>query len=77
LPPAEVAVHPSDQNDMHRLYLMCENIERFRAALIQTGIAVSAVEDEGWGLLAEVTLPGGGQIGVYQPRHQRPEAAGS
>ena len=27
LPPAEVAVHPSEKNDVHELYLMCEDIE--------------------------------------------------
>ncbi len=25
LPPAEVAVHPSDENDVHKLYLMCDD----------------------------------------------------
>jgi hypothetical protein len=30
------------------------------------------VQNQGWGLLTQVTLPGGGKLGVYQPRHARP-----
>src|SRR5262245_10359046 len=75
LPPAEVAVHPSDKNDEHELYLMCDDIEAFVADMKGRGIACAAVKDQGWGLLTEVTLPGGGSIGVYQPRHARPKTA--
>ena len=74
LPPAEVAVHPSDKNDVQELYLMCDDVAAFTAAMAQRGIAVGAVQDQGWGLLTQLTLPGGGKLGVYQPRHARPEA---
>jgi catechol 2,3-dioxygenase-like lactoylglutathione lyase family enzyme len=72
LPPAEVAVHPAPQNGRHELYLMCDDIEAFVAGMKKHGIACSAVKNEGWGLLTELTLPGGGKLGVYQPRHPRP-----
>jgi hypothetical protein len=29
--------------------------------------------NQGWGMLTQLTLPGGGKLGVYQPRHGRPE----
>jgi hypothetical protein len=74
LPPAEVAVHPSDKNDEHELYLMCDDIEAFVAAMKTRQISCAPVRDQGWGLLTELTLPGGGSIGVYQPRHARPDA---
>ncbi len=74
LPPAEVAVHPSDKNDVHELYLMCDDIEALVAKLNSCGIAASPVQDQGWGLLSKLMLPGGGKLGVYQPRHARPEA---
>jgi hypothetical protein len=74
LPPAEVAVHPSDKNDVQELYLMCDDVATFTAEMAQRGIAVGAVQDQGWGLLTQLTLPGGGKLGVYQPRHARPEA---
>ena len=72
LPPAEVAVHPAKQNDRHELYLMCDDVEEFITQMKQRGIACSAVKDEGWGLLMQLTLPGGGRLGVYEPRHARP-----
>lgn len=31
LPPAEVAVHPSDENDVHEFYLMCDDVESLAA----------------------------------------------
>jgi len=74
LPPAEVAVHPSSKNDVHEFYLMCDDVEGFIAEMKKRGIACGPVENQGWGLLTQVTLPGGGNLGVYQPRHARPKA---
>jgi hypothetical protein len=73
LPPAEVAVHPSDENDVHELYLMCDDVEAFVEAMGQRNIRCSPVLNQGWGLITHVMLPGGGKVGVYQPRHPRPK----
>ena len=75
LPPAEVAVHPSEKNNLHELYLMCDDIEAFVARMKAHAVPCEAVKEQGWGLLTHVTLPSGGKIGVYQPRHARPPAA--
>jgi catechol 2,3-dioxygenase-like lactoylglutathione lyase family enzyme len=72
LPPAELAIHPGDENDRHELYLMTDNVEATVASLKEQGITVSPVADRGWGLLTQVKLPGGGKLGVYQPRHASP-----
>ena len=72
LPPAEVAVHPATENGRHELYLMCDDVRAFVARMKKHGIACGAVQNERWGLLTELTLPGGGKLGVYQPRHARP-----
>lgn len=72
LPPAEIAVHPSAKNDHHELYFMCEDIHQFIKEMKAHDTACSEVKDEGWGLLTQLSLPGGGKIGVYQPRHERP-----
>ena len=72
LPPSEVAVHPSSTNNLHELYLMCEDIEEFIGKMKALQIKCSAIQNQGWGLLTKLTLPGGGKIGVYQPRHRRP-----
>ena len=74
LPPAEVAVHPSTENDVHELYLMCEDVQALIAALEKRGIRSGPVQGMGWGLLTQVTLPGGGKLGIYQPRYARPKA---
>jgi len=74
LPPAELAVHPSGTNDVHELYLMCEDVPAFVATMKKHGIACGLVRDEGWGVLTQLPLPGGGRLGVYQPRHARPAA---
>src|SRR4051812_32564382 len=76
LPPAEVAVHPSDRNDVHEFYLMCEDIELFVSEMRAHGVAAAPLETQPWGLLTHVALPGGGRLGVYQPRHARPPAVG-
>jgi hypothetical protein len=72
LPPAEVSVHPSSTDNLQQeLYLLCDNIEVFVSEMRKNGVPCGPVQDQGWGLLIEVTLPGGGRLGVYQPRHER------
>ena len=73
LPPAEVAVHPGSANDVHEFYLMCDDVTGFVHGMKERGIVCGPVLDRGWGLLTEVRLPGGGKLGVYQPRHARPK----
>ena len=60
--------------DEHELYLLCDDIEAFVAMMTEHNIACDPVQDR-WGLLTRVTLPGGGHIGVYEPRHEHPENA--
>ena len=74
LPPAEVAFHPSDKNNIHEFYLMCDDVNSFVLEMKKHGIKCAGVEDQGWGILTNVTLPGGGKLGVYQPRHARPKS---
>ena len=77
LPPAEVALHPSEDNDVHKFYLMCDDIQTLTATMRQHGIAHDPVENQGWGLLTQITLPGGGKLGIYEPRHARPKPMGA
>ena len=73
LPAAELAVHPSRKNNVHEFYFMCSNIRVFVAAMAKRGVRCGPVQSVGWGELTQVTLPGGGTLGVYQPRHARPK----
>jgi hypothetical protein len=72
LPPAEVAVHPAGESTKHELYLMTDNVEAFVATMERHGRSCSPISAQGWGMLTSVTLPGGGTLGVYQPRHASP-----
>src|SRR5215471_3744684 len=72
LPPSEVAVHPSEKNDVHEFYLMCDDIGAFIAEMSKQKIVCDPITDQRWGLLTQLTLPGGGKLGVYEPRHPRP-----
>jgi catechol 2,3-dioxygenase-like lactoylglutathione lyase family enzyme len=70
LPPAEVAVHPAEKNDRHELYFMCHNLKAEISALREKGIRCSDVQDTQWGSITRIRLPGGGEVGLYQPRHR-------
>jgi len=72
LPPAEVAVHPSDTGAKHELYFMVDDVEAFQKEMTDRDVVCTPIQDEGWGRLTEITLPGGGRVGVYQPKHDRP-----
>ena len=74
LPPAEVAVHPSDENDVHEFFLMCDDVEALIATMKKKGVACDPVQRLPWGALTKIPLPGGGALGVYQPRHARPQS---
>ncbi len=72
LPPSELAVHPSEKNDVQALFLMCDDVNAFVAEMGRKRIACGPIQDQRWGLVTHITLPGGGRLGVYQPRHARP-----
>src|ERR1700722_10556961 len=69
LPPAEVAVHPAEENGKHELYLMCDDLQAEITSLTAKGIACSDVHEERWGSRTSIRLPGGGEVGLYQPKH--------
>src|SRR5262245_56328578 len=68
LPPAEAAVHPADA-PASELYFMCDNLAVEMRALEAKGVRCSAVEDARWGSVTKVRLPGGGEVGLYEPKH--------
>jgi catechol 2,3-dioxygenase-like lactoylglutathione lyase family enzyme len=71
LPPAEVAVHPTDGAGSHELYLMCDDVNATVEQLKAKGVTCGEISDEGWGLLTSIRLPGGGDLGLYEPRHPK------
>lgn len=72
LPPAEVAVHPSDGAPAHELYFMCDDIDATMQELRAKGVGfTTGIAEERWGRVTRFRLPGGSEIGMYQPRHPR------
>ena len=69
LPPAEAAIHPSDAGGIHELYFMCDDLKAEMASLAQKGVECSKVEEQRWGSITKMRLPGGGELGLYQPKH--------
>lgn len=69
LPPAEAAVHPADETASTALYFMCDDLQAEMSALGAKGVACSQVEEARWGSVTTIALPGGGEVGLYQPRH--------
>lgn len=72
-PPAELAVHPTDGDGYHQLYLMCDDINATLAELAAKGVEIAAgVSDQRWGLVAAIRLPDGTELPIYEPRHPLP-----
>ncbi len=69
LPPAEVAVHPAEENDRHELYFMCDDLKAEISALEKQGVRCSDVREARWGSITMIRLPGGSEVGLYQPKH--------
>jgi catechol 2,3-dioxygenase-like lactoylglutathione lyase family enzyme len=71
LPPAELGVHGGD-NGFHQIYFICDDADAFVARMSEKGVETMSVKEESWGRSTGVKLPGGGTLGIYEARHQRP-----
>ena len=69
LPPAEVAVHPAEQDNRHELYFMCDDLKAEISTLAQKGVHCSEIQQARWGSITKFRLPGGSDVGLYQPKH--------
>jgi hypothetical protein len=69
LPPAEVAFHPAEENGSHEMYFMCDDLKATMESLKEKKVKCGPVKEERWGSLTTIALPGGGNIGLYQPKH--------
>ena len=71
LPPAELGIHPTEEAaGSHELYLMCDDVKATVAELEKKGVQfLRPITDAGFGLMTAIALPGGGELGLYQPKH--------
>ena len=72
LPPSEVAMHPTDGQPSHELYLTTDDVHAFVASMEKKKVECTAIHEELWGSIVTVTLPSGAKLGVYQPKHASP-----
>jgi catechol 2,3-dioxygenase-like lactoylglutathione lyase family enzyme len=72
LPPAELAVHPADDAVRSELYFMCDDLKAEIETLRGKNVLCSEVEEARWGSVTRIRLPGGGEVGLYQPKHPSP-----
>lgn len=70
-PPAELAVHPTDEESRHELFLMCDDIDKTVAELNAKGVKTTPIHEQRWGRSTSLTLPGGEQLGMYEPKHPK------
>ena len=73
LPPAELGIHPAGEDSPaghHELFLMCDDIVRTVDELTARGAEFSApITTARFGRLTRMRIPGGGEVGLYQPSH--------
>jgi hypothetical protein len=69
MPDAEVAFHPSEKNDLHELFFMCDDLKATMESLRNKNVSCGPVHEERWGSITKMRLPGGGEVGLYQPEH--------
>ena len=65
-PPAELAAHPAadDAAGAHELFLMCDDVRAFIGEMEQKQVTCSPIDEQRWGSITHMTLPGGGRVGV-------------
>lgn len=69
LPPAEAAVHPSDESGTREIYFMCDDLKAEIDSLARKGVLCAKVQEARWGSITKIPLPSGGDVGLYQPMH--------
>jgi len=69
LPAAEAAFHSAEKNDVHELYFMCDDLKSTMESLRGKKVKCGSAKEERWGSLTTILLPGGGKVGLYQPKH--------
>lgn len=48
---------------------MCDDLKSEMASLAKKNVECSEVQEARWGSITKMRLPGGGKVGLYQPKH--------
>ena len=74
-PPAEMGVHPAEGptwegGTRHLISFMCDDLQKTIAELEAKGVQfIGEPQDEGYGITIQMSLPGGCEVTLYEPRH--------
>jgi predicted enzyme related to lactoylglutathione lyase len=69
-PPLEIAAHETDGEPGHEFYFICDDVHSTVEQLAKHDVEITMpITDRGWGLVTRLRLPGGDEIGLYEPRH--------
>jgi catechol 2,3-dioxygenase-like lactoylglutathione lyase family enzyme len=70
-PEVEIGCHPSEKR-FHGISFYCDDIEKTVADLRDRGVTFKApVKDQGYGLVTTFSIPGGGEVELYQPKYEK------
>jgi len=75
LPRADVGVHPVDHagappSGTHDVSFFCDDLDSTVIAIRgRGGVFDDEIQDQGYGLVIHLTLPGGVRVQLYQPKH--------
>lgn len=70
MPQSEIAFHPAEENDVHEIFLVTANLAATMQELQARGVICDPTKVESWGVRTGIHLPGGGRIGLYEPKHK-------
>jgi len=70
MPPAELAFHPAEEEEIHEVYLICDDINKTITELQEKKVKCSPIQEARWGRVISIALPGGGKLGVYEAKHE-------
>ena len=70
MPPAELGVHPPAGDRLWEITFMTDDVKAEVERLEKAGCSFTEVVDQGYGLVTRMTLPGGAQLDLYEPKHE-------
>lgn len=70
---AQLEGQSGSTNQRFDVSLMCDDLQKTMVDLTAKGARfIGEVRDEGWGVTAQLKVPGAGEMTLYQPRYDPP-----
>ncbi len=79
LPEGDVGCHPTENDPpsgTHNVSFYCDDLEQTVAELRSRGVTFDdEIADHGYGFVTHLTMPGGVQVQLYQPKYEKRKPA--